>query len=108
MPSPCRLLRQISASRLRLESFSLLPFVFYLDRYSLYMDNRISHRKDGLTADAEPLSTKKELARRLNISERWIEYRMADGLPHYRMGKAVRFQHAAVLAWIAGAQEMVR
>lgn len=64
------------------------------------MELPISHRKDGITTDAEPLTTKKELARHLNISERWIEYRMSDGLPHYRMGKAVRFQRAAVLAWL--------
>lgn len=66
------------------------------------------HRTDSPTANAEPLTTKKELARRLNISERWIEYRMADGLPHYRMGSAVRFETAAVLNWIAAHQETAR
>ena len=72
------------------------------------MELCIPDRKDGLLADAEPLTTKKELARRLAISERWIEYRMADGLPHVRMGNAVRFQPAAVLAWILAAQEATR
>lgn len=66
------------------------------------------HRKDSRTAFAEPLTTKKELARRLNISERWIEYRMADGLPHYRMGSAVRFEPSAVLNWITAHQEAAR
>lgn len=65
------------------------------------------HRKDR-HHDTEPLATKKELARRLAISERWIEYRMADGLPHLRLGQAIRFQPAAVLAWIIANQEAVR
>ena len=65
-------------------------------------------RKDGLTADAEPLATKKELAERLRMSERWIENRMRDGLPHLRFGAAVRFHPAEVMAWLIAIQEVTR
>lgn len=58
--------------------------------------------------DAAPFSTKQELARRLGVSQRWIEYRMNDGLPHWKLGRAVRFCHADVLAWIATEQEAAR
>lgn len=58
--------------------------------------------------NAEPLLTKTELARRLGISPRWIEYRMRDGLPHLKLGWAVRFSHSDVLAWITAEQEAAR
>lgn len=65
-----------------------------------------TYRKDGFNAD--PMITKRDLASRLGISERWIEYRMKDGLPHYRLGSAVRFQMSHVVAWLAQAQEAIR
>lgn len=51
----------------------------------------------------ERLLTKTELADRIRMSERWIEYRMSDEndpLPYVQWGRrAVRFRLSEVLAW---------
>jgi excisionase family DNA binding protein len=62
-----------------------------------------AYREDGQHVD--PMITKRDLAERLGISQRWIEYRMTDGLPFVRMGRAVRFQPTQVMSWIASQQE---
>ena len=49
---------------------------------------------------AERFISKAELARHLNLSVRWVEARLAEGLPHYRVGGAVRFQLSAALRWL--------
>lgn len=49
---------------------------------------------------AERYLTKTDLARHLQMTPRWINYRMADGMPHHRWGRAVRFRLSEVEAWL--------
>jgi excisionase family DNA binding protein len=49
----------------------------------------------------EPWITKQEVARHLGFSVRWVEYRIAEGLPHRRMGGRLRFQRTAVERWLS-------
>lgn len=51
----------------------------------------------------EPLLTKKQLARQIDKSERWIEYRLAEGMPSSRDRKRRRrFVLSDVQAWLEG------
>ena len=49
----------------------------------------------------ETLLTKKHLAERLALSPSYINFLMAkEGLPHFKIGRAVRFQVREVVAWL--------
>jgi len=53
----------------------------------------------GLAAIADEIIDKPELAHRLKVCIRTVEQRMADGtIPFFRIGGAVRFRWAAVVA----------
>lgn len=41
-----------------------------------------------------------ELAQVLGMSERWIAYRVKEGMPSYRYGRARRFRLSEVQAWV--------
>lgn len=53
---------------------------------------------------AEPLRTVREIAGLIQMSERWVRQQVnaADGppMPHFRMGKALRFRLSEVEAWM--------
>lgn len=50
----------------------------------------------------EPWIKKRQLAAHLDVSERWIELRMREGLPCNRLSRgAVRFRIADVEAWLS-------
>jgi hypothetical protein len=44
--------------------------------------------------------SKQQLAAALGFSVRWVEYRLAEGLPHRRIGGRVRFQRSVAEAWL--------
>jgi len=48
----------------------------------------------------EPLLTVRELANHLAMSERWIRYRVGEGMPCLRYGRSLRFRASAVDAWL--------
>lgn len=49
----------------------------------------------------EILLTKKQLAERLALSPSFINLLMAkEGLPHFKIGRAVRFRVREVVAWL--------
>ncbi len=49
----------------------------------------------------EALVTKKQLAIRLALSESYINQLMSEeGLPHFKIGRAVRFRVQEVVAWL--------
>lgn len=49
---------------------------------------------------AEPLLTKKQLAVHLQVSTRWIELRMRDGLPSSMVGGRRKFKVSEVTGWL--------
>ena len=53
-------------------------------------------------ARVAPLVSKTDLRKRLNVSERWIEYRMREGMPYRKdpFSRLVRFDMAEVEAWL--------
>jgi hypothetical protein len=55
-----------------------------------------------LTAPAvsEPWLTKEQLAERLNVSPRWIDYRRCEGMPCEKWGGIVRFRLSDVERWL--------
>lgn len=58
----------------------------------------------------EPWLDKAGLAEFLgNCSERWIEYRMKEGMPHAMIAGRVKFKASAVEPWLAehGHMEMI-
>jgi len=42
----------------------------------------------------------REMSERLGMSERWIRYRVAEGLPHRRYGQRLRFDAPEVERWL--------
>jgi excisionase family DNA binding protein len=49
----------------------------------------------------EALLTKKQLAARVSLSPSFINRLMSEeGLPHFRIGRAVRFRVREVVAWL--------
>lgn len=48
----------------------------------------------------ERLLTTVELADHLAMSERWIRYRLEEGMPHKRYGRSLRFKASDVDAWL--------
>jgi hypothetical protein len=53
-----------------------------------------------LVSSDEPWMSKQQLAAALGFSVRWVEYRLAEGLPHRRIGGRVRFQRSVAEAWL--------
>ena len=53
-------------------------------------------------ADDEPLMTVKDVARLLNVGERWVYDSMnkAEGIPHFKVGHYVRFRRTDILDWL--------
>lgn len=49
----------------------------------------------------EPWLSKGNLARALGFSTRWVEYRVAEGMPCARMGGRLRFRRSQVEEWLA-------
>jgi hypothetical protein len=49
---------------------------------------------------AELWLPKRELARRLGVSVRWIDYRLAEGLPHREIAGRVVFRLSTVEGWL--------
>ena len=50
----------------------------------------------------EPELTKKQLAEALEVSERWIEYRMKEGLPRIQWtARMIRFRESECRHWLA-------
>jgi predicted DNA-binding transcriptional regulator AlpA len=49
---------------------------------------------------SEPWLTKEQLAHRLAVSRRWIDYRRAEGMPCHKWGGIVRFRVTEVEAWL--------
>ena len=49
---------------------------------------------------AEPWLTKTQLAHRLAVSRRWIDYRRTEGMPCHKWGGIVRFRVTEVEAWL--------
>ena len=48
------------------------------------------------------LVTVRELAAHLAVSESWLYQQVEHGrIPHYRIGRAVRFDPAAITEWLA-------
>jgi hypothetical protein len=65
--------------------------------------DRIEHQLRTLAANgdiAELWLPKKELARRLGVSVRWVDYRIAEGLPHREIGGRVVFRLPTVESWL--------
>jgi hypothetical protein len=54
----------------------------------------------GEVANREPWLDKKRLILHLSCSERWIEYRMEEGLPHARIAGRVKFRISEVERWL--------
>lgn len=53
----------------------------------------------------ERLLTTAELAAHLAMSERWIRYRLEEGMPHKRYGRSLRFKASDVDAWLQARYE---
>lgn len=49
---------------------------------------------------SEPFVTKSELAAHMGFSIRWVERRVKEGMPHFRVGGRLRFQKSQALAWL--------
>jgi hypothetical protein len=62
---------------------------------------RLSSRHGGFGTKAtrEGLVTKRQLARHLNFSERWVEMEVRKGLPHLKVGSRLRFRISDVEAY---------
>jgi hypothetical protein len=59
---------------------------------------------DPLSVAIEPWLTKKQLARHLGFSTRWVELRLRDGLPSRLIGGRRRFRLSEVERWVDGRQ----
>jgi len=44
--------------------------------------------------------TKPQLAERLLVSQRWIDYRRREGMPSHKWGGIVRFRLSEVESWL--------
>jgi len=52
------------------------------------------------TPEREGWSTKKELADHLRFSTRWVEKKVAEGLPHGQFGSQKRFRISECETWL--------
>jgi hypothetical protein len=48
----------------------------------------------------EPWLDKKGLAEHLGCCERWIEYRMREGMPAWKIAGRIKFRVSEVEAWL--------
>jgi hypothetical protein len=64
--------------------------------------DRIEHQLRTLANDGTTVLwiPKKELARRLGVSVRWVDYRIAEGLPRREIGGRVVFRLPTVERWL--------
>jgi len=53
-----------------------------------------------LRATRGPLLSMRELAAELGFSERWVRYRVQEGMPKRRWGNQYRFRLTEVEAWL--------
>lgn len=77
------------------------------DRALLLLEDKLDSIERRLVALAEDRSkvvelwlTKRELARALGVSVRWIELRLAEGLPHREIAGKRVFQLSASEGWL--------
>lgn len=56
----------------------------------------LPRRQNGV----EPYLSKKQLAACLGFSERWVDYRVDEGMPVHRFSKRRRFRLSEVEAWL--------
>jgi excisionase family DNA binding protein len=61
---------------------------------------QVGHSLPG--AKVKQVLTKREVAELLQISVRTVNEQMNEGLPYFKMNKAVRFNREQVLQWTAG------
>ncbi len=52
----------------------------------------------------EEMLSIRDLAARYGVSERWLRYRVAEGMPRHRWGSMYRYKPSEVEAWM-GAQD---
>ncbi len=48
----------------------------------------------------EEILTKQQLAKFLQVTERTIDRLREEGMPHFKVGKVIRFEKEAVLNWL--------
>jgi hypothetical protein len=77
------------------------------DRALLLLEDKLDAIERRLAALAEDRSkvaelwlTKRELARALGVSVRWIELRIAEGMPHREIAGKKVFQLSTAEAWL--------
>jgi len=58
--------------------------------------------KEPLAVGVEPWISKRELARTLGVGVRWLDDRVAEGLPHRHIAGAHKFRLSAVEPWLKG------
>jgi hypothetical protein len=82
-------------------------FVRVTDRTLLLLEDKLDSIERRLVALAEDRSkvaelwvTKRELAKALGVSVRWIELRMREGLPHREIAGKRVFQLTASESWL--------
>jgi hypothetical protein len=51
-------------------------------------------------AHVEPWMDKKGLAAHLGCSERWLEYRMSEGMPAWKIAGRIKFRASETEAWL--------
>ncbi len=61
-------------------------------------------RGGGAAARKEQWVTKRQLARHLQVTSRWIELQHSHGLPHLRRGGIVRYRISEVESWLLSSQ----
>jgi hypothetical protein len=61
---------------------------------------RQGQRKPAQVDWSEPLVTRHQLADHLGFSPRWVSGKVAEGLPHFRMGGSLRFQVSVAAQWL--------
>ncbi len=81
-----------------------------LNARSAGAQSRTERRRSARDADAvaplaatsisEPWLTKEQLADRLAVSRRWIDYRRTEGMPCHKWGGVVRFRLSEVEVWL--------
>ena len=48
----------------------------------------------------EPFITKEQLANHLGFSTSWLDRRIQEGLPAYKVGSRLRFQRSTAIGWL--------
>jgi hypothetical protein len=55
---------------------------------------------NGEVVHLEPWLDKKRLEEHLGCKARWIEYRMAEGMPHAKIAGRIKFKASEVERWL--------